>query len=79
MILRRLVRGRRGAHREVLETIQKSRLRAGAIDECGLSDDELQSWPSENRTTRSGCRSLVISGREIDARLGESVPLRTYA
>jgi excinuclease ABC subunit A len=75
MLLAPLVRGRRGAHRDVLETIQKAGFVRARIDGVIYPLDELPKLaPQKSHDIEAVVDRLVI--REgIDARLGESVRL----
>jgi excinuclease ABC subunit A len=75
MVLAPLVRGRRGAHRDVIETIQKAGFVRARIDGVTYSLDEIPKLaPQKLHDVEAVVDRLVIRDG-IDARLGESVRL----
>jgi excinuclease ABC subunit A len=75
MILAPLVRGRKGAHREAIEAIQKAGFVRARIDGATYSLDEIPKLaPQKLHDIEAVVDRLVIRGG-IDARLGESVRL----
>jgi excinuclease ABC subunit A len=75
MILAPLVRGRRGAHRDVLETIQKAGFVRARVDGVIYPiDEDPKLAPQKTHDIEAVIDRLVIRDG-IDARLGESVRL----
>ncbi|HEX4414091.1 MAG TPA: excinuclease ABC subunit UvrA [Lacipirellulaceae bacterium] len=75
MLLAPMVRGRKGAHREVIEAIQKAGFVRARIDGATYSLDEIPKLaPQKTHDIEAVVDRLVIRDG-IDARLGESVRL----
>lgn len=75
VLLAPMVRGRRGAHREVLETIQKAGLIRARVDgEIQLLDEIPPLAPRKNHTIEAVVDRLVLRDG-IEARLTDSVDL----
>jgi excinuclease ABC subunit A len=75
MILAPLVRGRRGAHRDVLETIQKAGFVRARIDGVAYPLDEIPPLAPQKMHDIEAVVDRIIIRDGIDARLGESVRL----
>jgi excinuclease ABC subunit A len=75
MILAPLVRGRRGAHRDVLETIQKAGFVRARIDGVIYPLDESPKLASQKMHDIDAVVDRLVIRDGIDARLGESVRL----
>ncbi|HVT29405.1 MAG TPA: excinuclease ABC subunit UvrA [Lacipirellulaceae bacterium] len=75
MILAPTVRGRRGAHREVLESIQKAGFVRARIDGVVYALDEIPKLAPQKVHDIEAVVDRLIIREGIDARLGESVRL----
>jgi excinuclease ABC subunit A len=75
MILAPLVRGRRGAHRDVLESIQKAGFVRARIDGATYSLDEIPPLSPQKMHDIEAVVDRLVIRDGIDARLGESVRL----
>src|SRR4029079_5407975 len=75
MILAPLVRGRRGAHRDVLETIQKAGFVRARIDGVIYPIDEIPKLAAQKMHDIEAVIDRLVIRDGIDARLGESVRL----
>jgi excinuclease ABC subunit A len=75
MILAPMVRGRRGAHRDVLETIQKAGFVRARIDGVTYPLDEIPALAPQKMHDIEAVVDRIIIREGIDARLGESVRL----
>ena len=75
MILAPLVRGRRGAHRDVLETIQKAGFVRARIDGVIYPIDEIPKLAAQKLHDIEAVVDRLVIRDGIDARLGESVRL----
>jgi excinuclease ABC subunit A len=75
MILAPLVRGRRGAHRDVLETIQKAGFVRARIDGVIYPIDEIPKLAAQKMHDIEAVVDRLVIRDGIDARLGESVRL----
>ena len=75
MILAPLVRGRRGAHRDVIETIQKAGFVRARIDGATYSLDEIPTLAPQKMHDIEAVVDRLVIRDGIDARLGESVRL----
>jgi excinuclease ABC subunit A len=75
MILAPMVRGRRGAHRDVLETIQKAGFVRARIDGVTYPLDEMPALAPQKMHDIEAVVDRIIIREGIDARLGESVRL----
>src|SRR3954454_8377729 len=75
MILAPLVRGRRGAHRDVLETIQKAGFVRARIDGIIYAIDEIPKLAAQKLHDIEAVIDRLVIRDGIDARLGESVRL----
>src|SRR5882757_3173051 len=75
MILAPLVRGRRGAHRDVLETIQKAGFVRARIDGVIYAIDEIPKLAAQKMHDIEAVIDRLVIRDGIDARLGESVRL----
>jgi excinuclease ABC subunit A len=77
MILAPMVRGRRGAHRDVLEGIQKAGFVRARIDGVVYPIDEIPKLPPQKTHDIEAIVDRLVIRDGIDARLGESVRLAT--
>ncbi len=77
MILAPLVRGRRGTHRDVLETIQKGGFVRARIDGVIYPIDEIPKLAAQKLHDIEAVVDRLVIRDGIDARLGESVRLAT--
>jgi excinuclease ABC subunit A len=77
MILAPMVRGRRGAHRDVLEAIQKAGFVRARIDGVVYPIDEIPKLPPQKLHDIDAVVDRLVIRDGIDARLGESVRLAT--
>src|SRR6186997_3291068 len=77
MILAPLVSGRRGAHRDVLESIQKAGFVRARIDGVIYPIDEIPKLASQKLHDIEAVVDRLVIRDGIDARLGESVRLAT--
>jgi excinuclease ABC subunit A len=77
MILAPLVRGRRGAHRDVLETIQKAGFVRARIDGVIYPLDEIPKLAQQKLHDIEAVVDRLVIREGIEARLGESVRLAT--
>jgi excinuclease ABC subunit A len=75
MILAPLVRGRRGAHRDVLETIQKAGFVRARIDGVIYAIDEIPKLAAQKMHDIEAVIDRLVIRDGIDARLGESIRL----
>jgi excinuclease ABC subunit A len=75
MVLAPLVRGRRGAHRDVLETIQKAGFVRARIDGVIYPIDEIPKLAAQKMHDIEAVIDRLVIRDGIDARLGESVRL----
>jgi excinuclease ABC subunit A len=75
MILAPLVRGRRGAHRDVLEAIQKAGFVRARIDGVAYALDEVPPLAPQKMHDIEAVVDRIIIREGIDARLSESVRL----
>ena len=75
MILAPMVRGRRGAHRDVLEAIQKAGFVRARIDGVTYPLDEVPPLAPQKMHDIEAVVDRIIIREGIDARLGESVRL----
>jgi excinuclease ABC subunit A len=75
MILAPLVRGRRGAHRDVFETIQKAGFVRARIDGVIYPLDEIPKLAPQKLHDIDAVVDRLVIREGIDARLGESVRL----
>ena len=75
MVLAPLVRGRRGAHRDVLETIQKAGFVRARIDGVIYPIDEIPKLATQKMHDIEAVIDRLVIRDGIDARLGESVRL----
>jgi excinuclease ABC subunit A len=75
MILAPLVRGRRGAHRDVIETIQKAGFVRARIDGVVCPIDEIPKLAAQKSHDIEAVVDRLVIRDGIDARLGESVRL----
>ncbi len=75
MILAPLIRGRRGAHRDVLETIQKAGFVRARIDGVSYPLDEVPKLAPQKLHDIEAVVDRLVIREGIDARLGESVRL----
>src|SRR4029079_2196837 len=77
IILAPLVRGRRGAHRDVLETIQKAGFVRARIDGVIYPIDEIPKLAAKKMHDIAAVIDRLVIRDGIDARLGKSVRLAT--
>ena len=75
MILAPLVRGRRGAHRDVMEAIQKAGFVRARIDGVTYPLDEIPPLAPQKMHDIEAVVDRIVIREGIDARLGESVRL----
>jgi excinuclease ABC subunit A len=75
MILAPMVRGRRGAHRDILEAIQKAGFVRARIDGVTYPLDEIPALAPQKMHDIEAVVDRIIIREGIDARLGESVRL----
>jgi excinuclease ABC subunit A len=75
MVLAPLVRGRRGAHRDVLQTIQKAGFVRARIDGVIYPIDEIPKLAAQKMHDIEAVVDRLVIRDGIDARLGESVRL----
>src|SRR5215813_11913118 len=77
MVLAPMVRGRRGAHRDILEAIQKAGFVRARIDGIVYPIDEIPKLASQKVHEIEAVVDRLVIRDGIDARLGESVRLAT--
>jgi excinuclease ABC subunit A len=77
IILAPMVRGRRGAHRDVLEAIQKAGFVRARIDGIVYPIDEIPKLPPQKVHDIEAVIDRLVIREGIDTRLGESVRLAT--
>jgi excinuclease ABC subunit A len=75
MILAPLVRGRRGSHREIFETIQKAGFVRTRVDGVIYAIDEIPKLAAQKSHDIEAVIDRLVIRDGIDARLGESVRL----
>src|SRR3954447_2478371 len=75
MVLAPFVRGRRGAHRDILETIQKAGFVRARIDGVIYPIDEIPKLAAQKLHDVEAVIDRLVIRDGIDARLGESVRL----
>src|SRR5215212_1443751 len=75
MILAPFMRGRRGAHREVFETIQKAGFVRARVDGVTYAIDEIPKLAAQKTHDIEAIIDRLVIRDGIDARLGESVRL----
>jgi len=75
MILAPLVRGRRGAHRDTIETIQKAGFVRARVDGATFPLDDIPPLAPQKMHDVEAVVDRIIIRDKIDARLGESVRL----
>jgi excinuclease ABC subunit A len=75
MILAPMVRGRRGAHRDVIETIRKAGFVRARIDGVAYSLDDISALAPQKMHDIEAVVDRLVIREGIDARLGESVRL----